>query len=174
MPTWPQVYTPFLENLWLSALLASLPVVVLLGLLAFTKIKAHVSALLGLVAALLVAILIYQMPVDLACMAALHGACYGLLPIGWIVLNAIFIYDLTVASGDFDVVKKSIASLASDRRIQALLIAFSFGAFIEGAAVTLHLMSAFRKGFPEESHPISMKHAFDIRVGIPSSLHQTY
>lgn len=134
MPTWPQVYTPVLENLWLSALLASLPVVVLLGLIAFTKIKAHVSALLGLVAALLVAILIYRMPVTLACMAALHGAFYGLFPIGWIVLNAIFIYDLTVASGDFEVVKKSIARLASDRRIQALLIAFSFGAFIEGAA----------------------------------------
>lgn len=91
MPTWPQVYTPFLENLWLSALLASLPVGVLLGLIAFTKIKAHVSALFGLVTALLVAIRIYQMPVDLACMAALHDAFYGLLPIGWIVLNAIFI-----------------------------------------------------------------------------------
>lgn len=134
MPAWPQVYTPVMEDLWLSALLASLPVVVLLGLIAFTKIKAHVSALLGLVAALLVAILVYRMPVTLAGMAALHGACYGLLPIGWIVLNAIFIYDLTVASGDFEIVKKSIASIASDRRVQALLIAFSFGAFIEGAA----------------------------------------
>jgi len=93
-----------------------------------------VAALLGLAAALLVAIGVYRMPADLAGMAAVHGAFYGLLPIGWIVLNAIFIYDITVKSGDFEVLKHSIAGLASDRRIQALLIAFSFGAFIEGAA----------------------------------------
>jgi lactate permease len=134
MLTWNQVYTPVASNLWLSAIVASLPVVVLLGLIAFTRIKAHVSALLGLITALIVAILVYQMPTSLAFMAAIHGACYGLLPIGWIVLNAIFLYDLTVASGDFEILKQSIARLASDRRIQALLIAFSFGAFIEGAA----------------------------------------
>ena len=87
--------------------------VVLLGLLAF-HVKAHVSALLGLVSALLVATLIYRMPASLAGMAAVHGAFYGLLPIGWIVLNAIFIYDITVKSGDFEVVKHSIAALASD------------------------------------------------------------
>jgi lactate permease len=88
-------------------------VVVLLGLIAFSNIKAHIAAFLGLAAALLVAILVYQMPVTLACMAAVHGACYGLLPIGWIVLNAIFIYDLTVTSGDFEVVKQSIATLGT-------------------------------------------------------------
>lgn len=108
--------------------------VVLLGLLAFCRVKAHVAALLGLVTALLVATVVYRMPASLAGMAAVHGALYGLLPIGWIVLNAIFIYDVTVKSGDFEVVKHSIAGLASDRRIQALLVAFSFGAFIEGAA----------------------------------------
>jgi lactate permease len=134
MPTWNQVYTPAMNNLWLSAVVASLPVVVLLGLIAFTRIQAHISALLGLATALIVAISIYHMPMPLAFMAAIHGACYGLLPIGWIVLNAIFLYDLTVASGDFDILKQSIAKLASDRRIQVLLIAFSFGAFIEGAA----------------------------------------
>ncbi len=130
---WTQVYSPVMGNIFLSALVAALPVFVLLGLLA-RHFKAHYSALLGLAAALLVSILVYKMPVSLAGMAAVNGALYGLLPIGWIVLNAIFIYDITVKSGDFEVVKHSIAGLASDRRIQALLIAFSFGAFIEGAA----------------------------------------
>lgn len=134
MRSWHQVYMPVGGSLLLSALVASLPVVVLLGLLGFTRIKAHIAALLGLLVAIGVAVAIYQMPFDLAAMAALHGALYGLLPIGWIVLNAIFLFDLTVASGDFQLVKRSIASLASDRRIQVLLIAFSFGAFIEGAA----------------------------------------
>jgi lactate permease len=130
---WTQVYQPVLDNIFLSALVAALPVFVLLGLLA-RHFKAHYSALLGLAAALAVSILVYKMPASLAGMAALNGALYGLLPIGWIVLNAIFIYDITVKSGDFEVVKHSIAGLAADRRIQALLIAFSFGAFIEGAA----------------------------------------
>jgi lactate permease len=120
-------------NIFLSALVAALPVFVLLGFLA-KHVKAHYSAILGLITCLLVAILVYKMPAGMASMAAVHGALFGLLPIGWIVLNAIFIYDITVKSGDFEVVKHSIAGLAGDRRIQALLIAFSFGAFIEGAA----------------------------------------
>jgi lactate permease len=120
-------------NIFLSALVAALPVFVLLGFLA-KHVKAHYSAILGLLTCLLVAILVYRMPAGMAGMAAVHGALFGLLPIGWIVLNAIFIYDITVKSGDFEVVKHSIAGLAGDRRIQALLIAFSFGAFIEGAA----------------------------------------
>lgn len=131
---WTQVYSPVMGNIFLSALVAALPVFVLLGLLAFWHVKAHISALLGLATALLVSIFVYHMPAKLAGMAAVNGALYGLLPIGWIVLNAIFIYDITVKSGDFEVVKHSIAGIAADRRIQALLIAFSFGAFIEGAA----------------------------------------
>ena len=131
---WTQVYSPVMGNIFLSALVAALPVFVLLGLLAFFHVKAHISALLGLLTALLVSVLVYHMPAQLAGMAAVNGALYGLLPIGWIVLNAIFIYDITVKSGDFEVVKHSIAGIAADRRIQALLIAFSFGAFIEGAA----------------------------------------
>jgi lactate permease len=131
---WTQVYSPVLGNVFLSALVAALPVIVLLGLLAFWHVKAHLSALCGLATAAGVAVLVYRMPASLTGMAALNGALYGLLPIGWIVLNAIFIYDITVKSGDFEVVKHSIAGLASDQRIQALLIAFSFGAFIEGAA----------------------------------------
>lgn len=134
MTPWSQIYTPVLGNIFLSALVAALPVIVLLGLLAFFHVKAHVSALLGLLTALAVAVLVFHMPPSLAGMAAVFGAFYGLLPIGWIVLNAIFIYDITVKSGDFEVLKHTIAGLASDRRVQALLIAFSFGAFIEGAA----------------------------------------
>jgi lactate permease len=131
--TWTQIYNP-LGNLFLSALVASLPVVVLLGLLAFFHVRAHVAALWGLAASMLVAILIYGMPMSLAIASAANGALFGLFPIGWIVLNAVFIYDITIETGKFEVVKETIAGLASDRRIQALLIAFSFGAFIEGAA----------------------------------------
>lgn len=134
MPQWTQVYSPILDDRLLSAAVAALPVVALLGLLAFSKVQAHIAALLGLITALAVAVIVYRMPVPLAVMAAVHGALFGLLPIGWIVLNAIFIYDLTVASGDFVVLRKAIGRFSSDRRIQALLIAFSFGAFIEGAA----------------------------------------
>ncbi|WP_243301244.1 L-lactate permease [Geothrix oryzisoli] len=133
MTPWTQVYSPVMGNIFLSALVAALPVFVLLGLLA-KHVKAHYSAILGLVTCMAVAILVYKMPAGMAGMAAVNGALYGLAPIGWIVLNAIFIYDITVKSGDFEVVKHSIAGLAADRRIQALLIAFSFGAFIEGAA----------------------------------------
>ena len=130
---WSQIYTP-LGNLLLSALVAALPVIVLLGLLAFGHVRAHLAAVAGLGAALLVAILVYGMPVKLALAAAGNGAAYGLFPVGWIVLSAIFVYDITVLTGKFEVVKQTIAGLASDRRIQALLIGFSFGAFIEGAA----------------------------------------
>jgi lactate permease len=110
------------------------PVVVLLGLLAFFHVRAHLAALAGLAAALLIAVLVYRMPASLAGMAALYGAAFGLLPIGWIVLCAIFVYDITVHTGQFEIVKRSVAGLADDRRVQVLLIAFSFGAFIEGAA----------------------------------------
>ncbi len=134
MLTWTQIYTPVAGNLLLSALVAALPVVVLLGLLAFFHVKAHKAALLGLATSLGVAIFVYGMPTKLALTSAANGALYGLFPIGWIVLCAIFVYDLTVKSGDFEVVKHTVAGLADDRRIQALLIAFSFGAFIEGAA----------------------------------------
>jgi lactate permease len=130
---WTQVYTP-LGNLYLSALVAALPVIVLLGALAFFHVKAHWAALLGLAMALGTAILVYDMPGQMALATALHGAAYGLFPIGWIVINAIFVYDLTVKTGKFEVLKQTIAGLASDRRIQVLLIGFSFGAFIEGAA----------------------------------------
>ena len=131
--TWSQQYDP-LGNLIASALVAAIPVVVLLGLLGILQVRAYVAALCGLASAILIAIGVFHMPVVLAAAAAGYGAAYGLFPIGWIVLNAIFIYDITVKTGKFEIVKHGIAALASDRRIQALLIAFSFGAFIEGAA----------------------------------------
>ena len=130
---WTQVYTP-LGNLYLSALVASLPVIVLLGALAFFHVKAHIAALLGLLIALGLAVAVYGMPVPMALSAAAMGAAFGLLPIGWIILNAIFVYDITVKTGKFEVVKETIASIGGDRRIQVLLIGFAFGAFIEGAA----------------------------------------
>lgn len=132
--TWTQNYTPLADSLALSTLAAAVPVVLLLGLLALFHVRAHVAAIVGLSAALVVAIAVYGMPMKLAALSAVYGAAYGLFPIGWIVLCAIFVYDITVQTGQFEVVKRTIASLADDRRVQALLIAFSFGAFIEGAA----------------------------------------
>jgi lactate permease len=132
--TWTQTYSPVEGSLMASALVASLPVIVLLASLAFGHVKAHWAALAGLASALGVAVLVFGMPAKLAGMAALNGAAYGLFPIGWIVLGAIFVYDIAVKSGGFEVVKDTIAGVGSDRRIQALLIAFCFGAFIEGAA----------------------------------------
>lgn len=132
--TWNQVYTPIADNLLLSALVASIPVVVLLGLLAAFHMRAHLAALVALAVAMLIAAVAYGMPAKLVAMSALNGAAFGLFPIGWIVLCAIFVYDVTVHAGQFEILKHSIAGIADDRRIQVLLIAFSFGAFIEGAA----------------------------------------
>lgn len=132
--TWTQNYTPLGDNLAASALVAGAPVVVLLGLLAFGKVRAHWAALAGLAVVLASATLVYHMPPRLAFAAAGYGALYGLLPIGWIVLNVVFLYQVTVETGQFEIVRQSVAGLSADRRLQALLIAFSFGAFIEGAA----------------------------------------
>ena len=130
---WPQNYDP-LHSLLASSLAAAVPVVLLLALLAVWHVRAHVAALIGLLAAAALAIFVYQMPATLTAAAAGYGAMFGLFPIGWIVLNAIFIYQLSVETGGFETLKKQIAGLAGDKRIQALLIAFCFGAFIEGCA----------------------------------------
>jgi lactate permease len=131
--TWTQVYDP-LGHWWLSTLVAALPVIVLLGALAVLHIKAHWAALLGLATSLLIAIGIFKMPVGMGVRAAVYGACYGLFPIGWIILNVIFIYDMLCATGRFKVMQESLMGITQDRRLQLLLIAFSFGAFFEGAA----------------------------------------
>jgi len=133
LPTpWSQGYDPT-GFWWLSTLIAAVPVVVLLGALAL-HIKAHYAALAGLATALVVAIFGFHMPARMAGATAVLGAGYGLFPIGWIVLNVIFMYQLTVDCGRFDVLKESLTGVTQDRRLQLLLIAFSFGAFFEGAA----------------------------------------
>ena len=123
-----------LGSLLPSAAVAALPVVVLLGLLAFVHVRAHWAAVAGLATALGIAVVVYGMPPLVALAAVGDGALYGLFPIGWIVLNAIFVYAITVETGTFDVVRSSVVGIAADRRIQALLVAFCFGAFIEGTA----------------------------------------
>jgi lactate permease len=130
---WSQTYDP-LHNAVLSTLVAALPVVVLLGALGVFKIRAHYSALLGLATALIIAIAIYGMPVKMAAATGIYGAAYGLFPIGWIILNVIFLYNLTKDKGLFDILRESITTLTQDRRLQLLLVAFSFGAFFEGAS----------------------------------------
>src|ERR1700689_4365357 len=130
---WSQMYDP--TGHWLiSTLIASLPVVVLLGSLAIGHAKAHYAALMGLATALLVAVFAFHMPARLAAVTAVYGAGYGLFPIGWIVLNVIFMYQLTVEAGRFKVLQHSMTGITQDRRLQVLLIAFCFGAFFEGAS----------------------------------------
>jgi lactate permease len=129
---WVQVYNP-LGWPWLSSLVAGLPILVLLGLLV-RGISAPRAAMAGLAVALGVAIVVFKMPLAAALAAAGYGACFGLMPIGWIVLPAVFLFHLTVRSGQFEVLKRSVAAISPDRRMQALLIAFCFGTLLEGAA----------------------------------------
>jgi L-lactate transport len=131
---WQHNYTPVSGSLGLSALAAALPIFVLLFMLGVVRKKAWVSSLAGLAAALLVALAVYGMPVSLVAGAIAYGAAQGIFPIGWVVFTAILLYNITVHTGKFETVKNSIGGLTSDRRLQALLIAFAFGAFIEGAA----------------------------------------
>src|SRR6476620_7680866 len=130
---WIQVYDP-LGSPWLSTAAAAFPIVLLLVALALFEWRAHHAALAGLLAALAVSVVVYGMPPAAAAATAVYGAAYGFLPIGWIILNAVFLYNLTVETGQFEIVKSSGGRLSKDRRIQALLVAFSFGAFIEGAS----------------------------------------
>jgi lactate permease len=130
---WSQGYDPF-GHWWLSTIFAALPVIVLLGTLAIFRMKAHYSALLGLVTALVIASGLFHMPVKMASITAIYGACYGLFPIGWIILNVIFLYRMTLETGRFKVLQESMTGITQDTRLQLLLIAFSFGAFFEGAS----------------------------------------
>jgi lactate permease len=130
---WQQIYDPF-GNMIISTALAAIPVVVMLAALGFFHIKAHIAAGLGLIAALAVAVFAYGMPADMAGRAALFGGFTGLLPIGWIVLNIIFLQQLAEQNGSFKVLQDSLSGVTEDRRLQLLLISFCFGAFFEGAA----------------------------------------
>ncbi|PYQ55177.1 MAG: lactate permease [Acidobacteria bacterium] len=131
--TWPQVYDP-LGNRVLSTLASAIPVATLLGTLGLLRWRAHTAALAGLGAALMVAIAVFGMPPAMALCTAGYGAAYGLLPIGWIVLNVIFLYQLTEKRGLLAVQRESITGVTRDRRLQLLLVAFCFGAFFEGAS----------------------------------------
>jgi lactate permease len=130
---WDQVYNPF-NNTTLSTIAAAVPVVTLLVLIASGKVKVHIAAITALVLANLVAIFLFTMPANLAIRASLLGIVTGFFPIGWIVLNVIFMYQLTVSAGRFESLKRAVGGVTTDRRLQLLLIAFSFGAFFEGAS----------------------------------------
>src|SRR5579864_6575116 len=133
MMTWTQVYDP-LGHWWLSTLVAALPIVVLLGLLAGLKVRPHWCAIAGATTAVLCAIFVFGMPGKLAITSLLYGSAFGLLKIVWIVIAAVFLYDISVETGQFEIMKQSVATITPDRRLQLLLVAFCFGAFIEGAA----------------------------------------
>ncbi|MGE7993550.1 lactate permease LctP family transporter [Pseudomonas sp. NPDC089554] len=133
MQTWQQLYTP-LGSLGLSALAAVIPIVFFFLALAVFRLKGHVAGSITLALSILVAIFAFQMPVDMAFAAAGYGFLYGLWPIAWIIVAAVFLYKLTVKSGQFEVIRSSVLSITDDQRLQVLLIGFCFGAFLEGAA----------------------------------------
>lgn len=130
---WAQNYDP-LNNPWLSTILAALPIIVLLGSIAVFHMRIHLAAILGLLVAIAVALFIFRMPGQAVTATTLYGSAYGLFPIGWIVLNLIFLYQLTVDKGLFTLIRMHLSTIAPDPRIQVILIAFAFGAFFEGAA----------------------------------------
>ena len=152
MQTWQQHYDP-LGNIYLSALVAAIPAALLLVLIAGLNVKIHRAALIAAGACLLVAIGFYRMPVGYAAASAVFGAGYGLFPIGWLVINIIFVYQLTVQRGLFDVLRRSLGRAAPDPRIQVILIAFAFGSFLEG-------MSGF-------GAPVAITAAVLIQLGFP-------
>jgi lactate permease len=130
---WTQIYDP-LGHWWLSTLVASLPIIVLFSLLAGLKVKPHWCAIAGASTAAAVAMIFFRMPPALAAMSFGYGVAYGILKIAWIVLAAVYLYDISVETGQFEIMKESVAGITADRRLQVLLVAFCFGAFIEGAA----------------------------------------
>ena len=147
---WTQTYDP-LGHWWLSTIVAALPIVVLLGLLAGLRVRPHIAAIAGAVTALLVSILVFGMPWQLSTMSFIYGVLFGMLKIVWIVIAAVYLYELTVYTGHFEVMKNSLANITSDRRLQTLLVAFCFGAFLEGCA-----------GF---STPVAIASAFMVGLG---------
>jgi len=131
--TWTQVYDP-LGHWWLSTLVAALPIIVLLGLLAGLKVRPHLCAVAGAATAVICAMVVFGMPARLAVSSFFYGSAFGLLKIVWIVIAAVFLYDISVETGQFEIMKQSVAAITPDRRLQLLLVAFCFGAFIEGSA----------------------------------------
>src|SRR5678815_1013752 len=131
---WQHNYEPIAGSLGVSAVVAAIPIVVLFVMVGVLRKPAWMSALTALISALLVALVAYGMPTQLAIISAIYGAAFGLFPIAWIVFTSIMLYRLAVDTGKFEIIKDSIGGLTTDRRLQAMFIAFSFGAFIEGAA----------------------------------------
>jgi lactate permease len=130
---WNQIYNP-LGNTALSTIAAAIPVITLLVLIASGKVKAHIAAVIALIVANIITIFIYAMPANMSIRASLLGVVVGFFPIGWIVLNVIFLYRITVETGRFELLKRAVGGVTTDRRLQLLLIAFAFGAFFEGAS----------------------------------------
>lgn len=131
---WTQNYAALGGSIGLTALVVSIPIIFLLWALAIKRMKGHIAGILTLLLTIVVVVLVYRMPITIALSASLYGIVYGLWPIVWIVVTAVFLYNLTVEAGQFEIIKSSISSISNDRRIQALLVAFCFGAFLEGAA----------------------------------------
>jgi len=131
--TWTQTYTP-LGSLWLTAIVALLPIVFFFLALTVLKLKGYIAGALTLLIALAVAIITYKMPVTMAVASAIYGFSYGLWPIAWIIITAVFLYKITVKTGQFEIIRSSVISVTEDQRLQMLLVGFSFGAFLEGAA----------------------------------------
>lgn len=132
--TFTQNFTAVGDSLVLSALVALIPILYFFWALAIKRMKGYLAGLSTLLVALIVAVFAFKMPVGMAVMSASQGAVYGILPIGWIIITSVFLYKLTVKTGQFDIIRSSVLSITEDRRLQALLVAFSFGAFLEGAA----------------------------------------
>jgi lactate permease len=131
--SWVQIIDPF-GNIWLSAAVAFIPIAFIFWALIVRKMKGYQASLASMIISLLIAVFCYRMPVKLAFLSSLHGALYGLFPICWIVITAVFLFNITVRSGQLEIIKHFMASITSDRRLQVLLIAFSFGSFLEGMA----------------------------------------
>ena len=134
MPTWTQVYNPVGGSLWLSAAVAVIPIVFFFIALAVLRMKGHIAALITVVLAVLVAVVAYGMPTSMALAATGDGFLFGLWPISWIIIAAVFLYKLTVKTGQFEVIRSSVLTITADQRLQMVLIGFCFGAFLEGAA----------------------------------------
>src|SRR5512143_2060556 len=125
MPTWTQVYSPLADNLWLSAAVALIPIVFFFVALAVLRMKGYLAAIITVVLAVLVAVLAYRMPVSMALSATGYGFLYGLWPISWIIVAAVFLYKLTVKIGQFEVIRSSVLSITSDQRLLIILVGFS-------------------------------------------------
>ncbi|MFT9487548.1 MAG: lactate permease LctP family transporter [Tepidibacillus sp.] len=130
---WSQIYDP-MNSIFLSALITAIPIIYFLWALAIKRMKGHIAGITTVILSILIAIIVYGMPVKLALLTTGFGAMYGIFPISWIIITAVFLYKITVKTGQFDIIRSSVVTITEDRRLQALLIAFSFGAFLEGAA----------------------------------------